>query len=30
VVAAEGGELTLANRREGGLCAEIRLPHCRT
>ena len=30
VVAAEGGELTLANRPEGGLCAEIRLPHCRT
>ncbi|WP_230480528.1 ATP-binding protein [Sphingomonas sp. Leaf21] len=30
VVAAEGGELTLANRSEGGLCAEIRLPHCRT
>lgn len=30
VVAAEGGALTLANRPEGGLCAEIRLPHCRT
>ncbi|MEK9211114.1 ATP-binding protein [Sphingomonas sp. 2378] len=30
VVAAEGGVLTLANRAEGGLCAEIRLPHCRT
>ena len=30
VVAAEGGVLTLANRAGGGLCAEIRLPHCRT
>lgn len=30
VIAAEGGELTLANRPEGGLCAEIHLPHCRT
>ena len=30
VVAAEGGELTLANRPEGGLCAEISLPNCRT
>ena len=30
VVAAEGGELTLANRPDGGLCAEIRFPHCRT
>lgn len=30
VVAEEGGELTLANRPEGGLCAEIRLPNCRT
>ncbi len=30
VVAAEGGQLTLANRPQGGLCAEIRLPHCRT
>ncbi|MET3435465.1 ATP-binding protein [Sphingomonas sp. 1185] len=30
VVAVEGGELTLANRPEGGLCAEISLPHCRT
>ncbi|WP_343525139.1 ATP-binding protein [Sphingomonas sp.] len=29
VVAQEGGELTLANRPQGGLCAEICLPHCR-
>ncbi|MEH3035297.1 MAG: ATP-binding protein [Sphingomonas adhaesiva] len=26
-VATEGGTLTLANRREGGLCAQIVLPH---
>ena len=30
VVAAEGGELKLSNRPEGGLCAEIHLPNCRT
>lgn len=30
VVAAEGGQLKLSNRPEGGLCAEIILPNCRT
>ena len=30
VVAAEGGQLKLSNRPEGGLCAEITLPNCRT
>jgi signal transduction histidine kinase len=30
VVAEEAGVLTLTNRAEGGLCAEIRLPDCRT